>query len=204
MKSIDCKLIMTSSIVTLIILLIMLTISVSGQSSKTICAGSIDSVTVSCSGGIAPYTVKWTKPNGDTLIGSTIVTDSAGIYSWICRDATNCSSTAGTHTVIIEASPLDSIVINAANVCTNVGQNISATGVPAGYTYTWNFGTNASPGTSTTASTNVLYTAGGSKTISLSISKPFAGVGVGCNETCVWVKTKLISIGNLTGSAACN
>lgn len=175
------------------------------STSRTICQGeSYPSITVTPSGGTAPYVVTFTSPSGATSTGTTVVTNAAGVWQWVAVDATGCSSLGAAHTLSIEPDPTSSIAIVAENKCVGVGQTISATGVPAGYTYSWNFGVQALPTSSTTAATNVIYSTGGTKTITLTVSKYFAGVGTGCSHTCTWVKTRTIVIGTLTGTVTCS
>lgn len=178
---------------------------VTGQTSSTICEGSPDpEVTVTPSGGTSPYLVIWTRPGGALDTTNTKTLDTVGIWQWVVEDATACATSGGSHTLTMEPDPTDSLVINAVNKCSASGQTISASAVPAGYTYAWNFGSGASPATSTTPAVNVTYSTGGTKTITLTITKAFPGVGTSCAESCVWVKTKDIIIGTLTGVAACN
>jgi hypothetical protein len=174
------------------------------QTSSTICEGSDwPELTAACSGGTSPYTVKWVRPGGDTLTGATQTLDTIGLWSWSCTDSgtTTCASSGGTHMVIVEAEP--TFTINADTVCTNTIQPISATGVPSGYTYSWNFGSGASPATGTAATTNVTYSTGGTKTITLTITKNFPSGHI-CSENCVWVVTKDINVDSLTGTISCN
>lgn len=189
----------------LFLIIFFLPICLFGQTSSTQCAGdSNPTVTVIPSGGTAPYVVTWTSPSASTSTGTTVTLTEAGIWQWVVEDATSCPTEGGTHIFTIEPSPLSGITINAVNKCSAASQTISATGVPAGYTYAWNFGSGASPATSATASVNVTYSTGGTKTITLSITKSFPGIGAGCSESCIWTKTKTITIGTLTGVVNCN
>lgn len=187
-----------------LILTFVLSFDIKSQTLETVCAGDSATFTIVCSGGVAPYTVKWTKPNGDTVTTAQLVTSIAGVYTWQCKDATTCSPKSGTHTLSVEPNPTDSLVIVAENKCINTPQTISVSGVPAGYTYSWNFGSGAVPATSTAQSANVTYSTSGTKIITITISKLFTGVGTNCNNTCKWTKTKNIIIGGLNGSINCN
>jgi hypothetical protein len=179
-------------------------ICVSSQTSETICKGQTTSFTIQCSGGVEPYEVKWKKPNGDSIMTATMTDTLPGVYTWECKDASTCTPRSGTHTVNLEPNPTDSLVILATNKCINTSQTISVTGVPAGYTFSWNFGSGAVPATATTASANVTYGTTGTKTITITITKNFTGVGSGCNNTCTWTQTKSIIIGGINGSVNCN
>lgn len=175
------------------------------QTATTICEGSPwPELTAACSGGTEPYTVTWISPFGDTLIGATQTLDTIGLWQWSCADSgtTVCNSNGGTHLVKIEPEPTG-VVINADSVCINTLQPISASGVPAGYTISWDFDSGASPSTGTASSVNVSYSTGGAKTITLTITKA-APSGEICSETCVHVFTKIIDIGELTGVITCN
>lgn len=179
-------------------------IAVSAQETSYNCAGAAaKTFTATPSGGTAPYTFSWTGPGGFTASTSAISPTTAGVYTWTITDASGCTAT-GTHTLVIEADPTAGITVNANNTCTGSSQTIDATGVPAGYTYSWDFGSGASPATSTSASTSVSYSTSGTKTITLTISKTFSGSTNGCSATCTWTKTKTITITNLTGSSSCS
>lgn len=186
-----------------LLLLIIVSASVYGQETSYICTGSTKTLTASASGGASPYTYKWVKPNGDTITNVSVTAAAAGIYTWLAKDANGCQAT-GTHTVNIVADPTASITINASDICLNTAQTISATGVPAGYTYSWSFGSGSSPSTSTSASTSVSYSTTGTKTITLTISKDFAGSANGCSATCSFTKTKTITVSGITGGSSCS
>lgn len=133
----------------LLILLPFLT-NVNAQETSYICGSGTKTLTASASGGTAPYTYTWTSPTNVTTTGATVTAGAAGVWTWTATDANGCTAT-GTHTIVIETDPTASITINAANACVDASQTISATGVPAGYTYSWNFGSGATPPTSTSA-----------------------------------------------------
>ena len=136
-----------------------------GQQTSYFCTGGASkTLTASCSAGTAPYTYTWKSPAGVITNTASIVINNAnqaGVWTWECTDATGCKN-MGSHEIIFEPNPGIDIVINAVNSCQNVAQVVSATGVPAGYIYTWNFGVGAVPGTSTTPSTSVLWNSSGS------------------------------------------
>ena len=168
--------------------------------------GSSKTLTASCSGGTAPYTYTWKSPAGVVTSGATKVINNVsqeGIWIWECTDAIGCTN-MGSHEIIYEPNPEVDITIVAVNTCNNTSQIVSATGVPSGYIYSWNFGSGATPATSTTPTTSVLWSTAGSKTITLTISKAFDGTA--CDVTCVWGKTKVVTIGSgsLTGLSSCS
>jgi hypothetical protein len=173
----------------------------SAQETSFLCAGQSKTLTASATGGTAPITYTWT--DGTTLTsGATRVVTISGTYTWTATDASGCTA-SGTHNVTVEADPTASLAIVATNACLNVGQTVSATGVPVGYSYSWNFGSGATPATSSAASQSVAYTTVGTKTITLTISKTSTGSTNGCSATCTWTKTTTITIGSLSGSSTC-
>ena len=173
------------------------------QETSYICAGGTKVLTATATGGTAPITYTWTSPSAVVTTGATVTANAAGVWTWNATDANGCTAT-GTHTVNIEADPTAGISIVAVNGCIGSSQTISATGVPAGYTYSWAFGTDSSPATSTASSASVSYSSSGTKTITLQISKTFTGSANGCSATCVWSKTATITIGSMTGSSSCS
>lgn len=185
------------------LILIFMSVSAFGQATSYICAGASKTLEVTASGGVAPITYTWTSPSSVTTTGATVSASVGGTWNWTAEDANGCTAN-GTHQVIIEANPTAGITINANNTCAGQNQTISATGIPAGYTYSWVFGTQAVPATSTAASASVSYSTSGSKTISLTISRTINGSGGGCNATCEWSKNTSITIGQLSGSSSCN
>lgn len=182
-------------------LLMALPIFAFAQETSYICGSGSKVLTATTSGGTNPVTINWTGTGGTTTGAARTVT-AAGTYTWTATDANGCTA-SGTHVVVIEPDPTASIVINAVNSCLNTAQTISATGVPSGYIFSWNFGSGAVPTTSTNGSESVSYTTTGTKTITLTITKDFIGSTNGCSGTCTWTKTKTITIGNLTGSSSC-
>jgi hypothetical protein len=186
-------------------ILFLFALSMQAQTTSYICQGSTKTLTAAGSTGTAPYTYVWTKPNASTVSTAAVTADIAGTYSYVVTDATGCTA-SGQHIIVIEANP--TVTVNAANSCINTSQSITATGVPAGYTYAWTFGAGSTPGTSTTASTSVAYSTAGAKTVQVILSKTIAGTNVGtdvaCGATCAWTKTANITIGSITGTSTCN
>lgn len=174
-----------------------------GQETSYICGSGSVTLTASASGGTAPYTYQWTSPSSVVTSGAVVTASASGAWYWNALDANGCAI-SGTHTIIIESDPTSGITINANNVCIGTAQTISATGVPSGYTYSWDFGSGANPTTSTSPTESVSYSTSGTKTITLTIERTFTGSTNGCSETCTWVKTKTITVGQLTGQSTCN
>lgn len=175
-----------------------------GQETSYMCAGAAaKNISAVPSGGTPPYSFNWSGPSSFSSTDSTITVSTAGVYQFTITDDNGCSA-VGNHTLVVEADPTAGITINATDICLNTAQTISATGVPAGYSYDWDFGSGASPGTSTNASESVSYTTGGAKTVDLTISKTFTGSTNGCSATCNWNKQKSITVGTLTGGSSCS
>ena len=185
--------------------LFLVSISAWSQATSYICAGESKTLSVTNpTGCTGTFTYLWTRPDATTVATQTVSVTVAGVYTALVTCSTGCTLTY-THTVNIEDDPTSGITINAVDGCVGSSQTISATGVPSGYTYSWNFGSGATPATSTTASTSVSYSTTGTKTITLTISKTFTGTGGGCGSTCTWTKTKTINISQLTGGGTtCN
>lgn len=183
-------------------ILLLSAVGMSAQETSYMCAGETKTLTASATGGTAPITYSWAGPGGTTT-GATRSVTASGTYTWTATDAAGCTA-SGTHIVNVEPDPTASITINATNICVGASQTISATGVPAGYTYSWNFGSGATPATSNTASTSVSYSTTGTKTITLTITKTFTGSTNGCSSTCTWTKTTTITVGQLSGGSSCS
>lgn len=174
-----------------------------GQETSFLCAGTTKTLTASATGGVAPITYTWTSPSAVVTTGATITANASGTWAWSAEDVNGCTA-SGTHVVTIEANPTTGITINANNSCVGSSQTISATGVPAGYTYAWTFGSGAAPASSTSASASVSYSTTGTKTVALAISRTFTGSANGCSATCTWNKSTTITVGQLSGSSSCN
>lgn len=177
-----------------------LSLHINAQNTTYLCAGSSKTLTASVSGGIAPITYTWAGPGGTTT-GANRTVSVTGTYTWTATDATGCNAT-GTHEVVVEAAPTIGVV--ASNSCVGSSQTVTATGVPSGYTYSWNLGAGSNPSTSTSASPSVSYSSVGSKIISLTITKAISGIGTGCPATCSWSATTTITVNQLTGNSTCN
>lgn len=181
-------------------------LSLTAQSTRYICAGSTATFTIVPDAGQcqspATYSYTWTSPSNITTTGISVTTSESGLWTgnWTCSAFPGCTGTL-TVNLIVEPDPTSAITINATNSCVGANQTISATGVPSGYTYSWDFGTDATPATSTSSSASVNYSTTGTKTITLTISKDFTG----CSPvTCTWTKTTTITISNLTGTVSCS
>ena len=108
------------------------------------CNGALSaSITLSPSGGTAPYTFTWTGPSGFTSNSQNISGLGAGTYCVIIRDANGCTNGAGATCVTLTqpAGNLTATVSSQTNVSCNGSANGSATVSPTGgtapYTITW-------------------------------------------------------------------
>jgi len=183
------------------ILFIFFGLTVQAQETSFICAGATKILTANATGGTAPITYTWTSPSAVVTTGATVTANATGTYTWTATDVNGCTA-AGTHDITIEANP--TVTLNAVGSCVGSAQTISATGVPAGYTYAWNFGSGATPATATSPTASVSYSTSGTKTITLDITRIQTGSANGCSATCVWTKTTTVVIGTLTGGSSCN
>lgn len=188
----------------LLIVLMLLPFMCFAQETSYMCEGAAaKNISAVPSGGTAPYTFNWSGPESFTSTDSTISVSTAGVYQFTITDDNGCSA-VGNHTLNVEEDPTGDLDIDATDICLNTAQVISATGVPGGYSYDWDFGSGASPGTSTNASESVSYTTGGTKTIALTISRTFTGSANGCSATCEWDVDTEIEVGSLTGGSSCS
>jgi len=159
--------------------------------SCTYCEGATPlTLTASSTGGVGTVVYTWTSPSSTTTTGATASADEAGTWTWTATDDNSCQ-TSGTFDVIIIGEP--AVTINALDGCAGDSQTISASGVPVGATYSWAFGSGATPLTSATATTAVFYSTGGTKTITLTLTY----------QTCVFTYTKVIEMSAISGSATC-
>lgn len=132
----------------------------------------------------------FTPPGGSFIAGLSISATTAGVYAWKCTDVTGCETSGSWEVIIIDP------VISAVDLCSGGNQTVSATGVPAGYSYSWSFGSGASPPTSTTGSTLVSWSTSGSKTITLTVTS--GDLSTSCPVQLA------IQVGSITGSVTCN
>lgn len=171
------------------------------QQTSYVCQGNLPkNFSIDCAG--EGWVFEWTSPSAVVTSGQSVDADAEGVWTWKCTSE-SCVNT-GTHELIVEEDPTESIVIVANNTCSGSSQSISATGVPEGYTYIWNFGSGSVPSTSITSSTNVVYNTSGTKTITLSIIKNMEAEEYGCSDICSWLITDTIEIISLPGFSTCN
>lgn len=105
--------------------------------------GSNGTITVTPSGGTAPYTISWVGSSTSFLTRTGLA---AGTYSYIITDANSCT-VEGSSTIIepLAALSLDSVV--TMNTCHegNTGSiSVTVSGGTPGYTYSWSNGATTS------------------------------------------------------------
>lgn len=171
-------------------ILILLLLSISLNAQTYLCEGESKSCTINATTGTAPFTYKWTSPLGAISTSQTVNVTMEGVYLWETTDALGCKKT-GTYEVFLEPEP--TFVINAYDRCANEAQIINTTGVPSGYTFSWEFGSGSIPVTSTSSNISVVYTTGGTKTIDLEITK----------NGCTYSTSTTINISQISGSISC-
>lgn len=145
----------------------------------------------------------WDFGNGANPTTSTSQDPSGVVYSTsgiktvtlvTTNSTTNCATTA-TQTIIIHQSPTASFTSNAPQ-CANVNINFTNTGsTGTNWSYNWDFGQGATPATSSSQNpSGVLYAAGGTKVVTLSIS----------DANCISTDTQTIVISDLPAAFAGN
>ena len=110
------------------------------QVNNTCFGGNTASISITPSGGTAPYTYAWTGPNGFTSTTEDLQNLVAGTYQVTVRDANNCTALVGPQITITEPTQLALTQSQVNNVCFggSIGSiNISASGGTAPYTYAW-------------------------------------------------------------------
>ncbi|MEY3564005.1 MAG: hypothetical protein RJA23_175, partial [Bacteroidota bacterium] len=101
--------------------------------------GTSGSITVTPSGGTAPYTYAWTGPNNFSSTLANPQNLASGIYQVTVRDANGCTIT-GAQQTITEPAQLALTQSQVNNVCfqgNTASISITATGGTAPYTYAW-------------------------------------------------------------------
>ncbi|RCW30222.1 PKD domain-containing protein, partial [Marinilabilia salmonicolor] len=108
-----------------------------------VCAGSTLDLSVTVSGGTAPYTYSWSGPDGFSSTAqnpsiANATTANAGDYDVVVTDANGCNSVTGTTTVVVSDPVIDNIS-NDGPVCEEADINLSVavSGGIAPYSYSW-------------------------------------------------------------------
>ncbi len=162
--------------------------------------GSTGGISISPSGGTAPFTYSWTGTNGFTSSNQNISSLSAGSYTVVVRDANGC--TASSNNIAI-SQPANGIAVGSPTVV-NVGCfggstggiSISPSGGTAPFTYSWT-GTNGF----TSSNQNISSLSTGSYTV---VVRDANGCTVTSNAISVTAPLAAISIGSTPTAARCN
>jgi hypothetical protein len=165
--------------------------------------GNNGSITLSVSGGIAPYTYQWNN-NGGNAAARTILT--AGTYTVSVTDANQCSI-SGSYT-ISEPSVISTSVTSSNPTCfggSNGSIKVAVSGGTAPYTYLWNNGGTADSRTGlTTGSYTVTITDanGCMKTASSTLGQPavISATATITNVSCNGSATGAINITSAGGT----
>ncbi len=111
------------------------TLSVVSQASVNCFGGNTGTATVNASGGTGPYTYTWSPGN---ITGASQSTLSAGIYTVLVKDATQCTSTQTLAITQPNAALTGNIATTPSGCGTSVGSaTVSPNGGTPGYTYSW-------------------------------------------------------------------
>lgn len=153
--------------------------SVNGSSAATppsVCVGQ--AVNLSYTGGSAG-TAAWTMSGGTPASGSgypnqTVTYPAAGTYPvslTLTPSGGSCSPGSSSKTITVIPAPASTVSL-PASACINTAVSVSYGATPvAGASYTWNFGSGASPATATGLGPHsVQWSTSGSKTVSLTVS----------------------------------
>ncbi|RRJ93049.1 PKD domain-containing protein [Flavobacterium macacae] len=173
------------------------------------------SIATNISGGIAPYIITWTGPNGFTSTASTISNLEPGNYTILIEDAGNCPFT-NSYTITQPDDILISVISQNNSSCfqsNNGAIDISVSGGTGAYSYIWTknnspFSTtqdleNLSPGdyiVNVTDENNC-----GPKTLSFTITEPPLLVISVLNQTniyCFGASTGIINVEVIGGTIA--
>jgi gliding motility-associated-like protein len=148
----------------------------SAASPPSVCAGQ--PVTLSYTGGAAGAAA-WSLPGGTPASGSgypgqTVTYNTPGTYTaglTITPSSGACSPGSSSKTITVIAAPAATMSL-PATTCINSAINVSYIGIPvAGATYSWNFGSGASPATASGIGPHsVQWATSGSKTIGLTVT----------------------------------
>jgi large repetitive protein len=110
------------------------------QVDNTCFQGNTASISITPSGGTAPYTYAWTGPNGFTSTSEDLQNLLSGTYQVTVTDANNCTALVGPQITITEPAQLALIQSQVNNVCfqgNTASISITPSGGTAPYTYAW-------------------------------------------------------------------
>ncbi len=151
---------------------------------KSICVGESTTLTASAAGGAGAKTYTWMPGNltGATITVSPIATTN---YTVTATDANGCTDT---DVATVTVKPLPTATVANQAVCSGSTVTFTAPSNPAGTTYAWNFGANASPATATGAGPHVVTYALpvnqlGNGTATVSLTATLSGCSASDNAT---------------------
>ena len=175
------------------------TVSVNNPS---VCPGS-DAIIIATPGIAGNYSYTWTVPVGATPPGdvATFSTSVLGTYSVVIADLiTTCQSISASGTII--SSPLPTVTVNDASVCSGTNATITATpgsGFPTDYSYVWTVPAGATlPGNvaSFTTSTAGVYSVVITNIVTTCVSVSASGTVVINSTPTVTVSTPAVCLGD--------
>ncbi|HLP11117.1 MAG TPA: GEVED domain-containing protein, partial [Flavobacteriales bacterium] len=151
----------------------------------TICSGQNFNVSVSPTGGGAPYSYSWSDGVGGVYTNNDTITANlaAGTYTFTVTVTDACAGTCTSNiTVIVDPTPATTVTPTAASICNPGGSpvTITASGATA---YTW------SPATGLSGTTSATVTANPSSTTTYTVT--------GTTGSCSSTATVTISVGSV-------
>ena len=122
-------------------------------------------------------TYAWTVPTDGIIISgattNTIVIKwpTGGSKSFTVVTTKNGCTATDNHGIVIAACP-EAVINPVSDICKTSPQTFSAVSQGTGVSYSWNFGSNSTPGTASSIGPHTVnYSVAGSKTVSLTVSK---------------------------------
>ncbi len=104
--------------------------TIASQTNVTCYGGTNGAITLTTTGGTAPYSYTWSPSGGSASTASGLA---ANTYSCIVKDANNCSATSPSTTITQPAT--FSVATSNSIICTGETASLTATGATS---YTWN------------------------------------------------------------------
>ncbi len=147
------------------------------------------SVDLSATANVTTASYSWIGPSGFTSTEQNPTVTEAGTYT-VTVTGTNGCDVERTATVTFE-DDLASGIVNPTEVCAGEAATFEAVLGQAGTTYTWNFGADATPSTSTNVTEDVIWNTTGLKTVTLTVEK---GVCTEEYEAVILVNEEVIAL----------
>lgn len=109
-------------------------VTISASPGLTLCAGQSTTLTANATGGTAPYSYRWSGPDGPTDL-QTRSASIGGDYTVIVTGANGCTATA---TVTLTVNPPPTVTVNSATMCAGGSATIAAAPIGSGpWHYAW-------------------------------------------------------------------